>query len=99
MKRREFLQQTAAAAATLGCFPATLSAIERETNPGQIERRAYGRTSEKVSILAFGGIVLNRSTPEKAAALVREAAMVTLRSILPNWVAKREIYSSVFSKN
>ena len=73
MKRREFLQQTAAAAATLGCFPATLSAIERETNPGQIERRAYGRTSEKVSILAFGGIVLNRSTPEKAAALVREA--------------------------
>ena len=73
MKRREFLKHTAAAAATLGCFPATLSAIEREIAPGQIERRALGQTGEKLSIVAFGGYVLNRSTPEQAGQLIREA--------------------------
>jgi predicted aldo/keto reductase-like oxidoreductase len=73
MKRRDFLRHSAAAAATLGCFPATLTAIARETAPGQIERRALGQTGEKVSIIAFGGLVLNRTTPEQASAWVREA--------------------------
>jgi aryl-alcohol dehydrogenase-like predicted oxidoreductase len=73
MKRREFLRQTAAAAATLSCFPATLSAVEREITPGQLERRALGQTGEKLSIVAFGGFVLNRATPEQAAAWIREA--------------------------
>ncbi len=73
MDRREFLRQTATAAATLGCFPATLSAIEREIVPGQIERRSLGQTGEKLSIVAFGGFVLNKSKPDQAAQLVREA--------------------------
>lgn len=73
MKRREFLKHTAAAAATLGCFPATLSGIDREVSPGQIERRALGQTGEKLSIVAFGGFVLNRTTPEQASQLIREA--------------------------
>src|ERR1035437_1671973 len=73
MKRREFLKQTAGTAAVLGCFPATLSAIEREDAPGQIERRALGQTGEKLSVVAFGGYLLNRSTPEQAAQWVREA--------------------------
>jgi hypothetical protein len=47
MKRREFLKQTATVAATLGCFSATLSALDRENNRGQIERRALNQTGEK----------------------------------------------------
>ncbi len=73
MDRREFLRQTATTAATLSCFPATLSAIERESVPGQIERRSLGQTGEKLSIVAFGGYVLNRSTPDQATQWVREA--------------------------
>ena len=73
MKRREFLKNAAAAAAMLSCFPATLSAIERDTTSGRIERRALGRTGEKLSIIGFGGFVLNRSTPEQASEWVRLA--------------------------
>lgn len=73
MKRREFLKHTAAAAATLGCFPATLSAIDRETAAGQIERRAYGKSGEKLSIVGFGGFMLNKATDEQSAQWVREA--------------------------
>ncbi len=73
MDRREFLRQTAVSAATLNCFPASLSAIERESVPGKIERRSLGQTGEKLSIVAFGGFVLNQSKPEQAAQLVRQA--------------------------
>lgn len=73
MHRREFLGQSAAAAAGLGSFPAALSAIERVIVPGGIERRALGRTGETLSVIAFGGIVLNGSTPEHAVRLVRDA--------------------------
>jgi len=85
MKRREFLKRTAAA--TLGCFPATLSAIEREISPGQIERRALGQTGEMLSIVAFGGFVLNRLSQEQAFQLVREAfeAGVTHFDVAPEY--------------
>lgn len=73
MDRRDFVRQSLASAAALGVFPASLAAVERETRPGQLERRAYGATGEKLSIVAFGGFMLNRSTPEQAAQLVREA--------------------------
>lgn len=73
MKRRAFLKQTTAGAIMLGAFPAGLAAIERETPPGQIERRALGQTGAKLSILGFGGFVLNRSTPEQAQQWVRAA--------------------------
>ena len=43
MERREFLRQTAASAATLSCFPATLSAIERESVPGKIDAGPLAR--------------------------------------------------------
>jgi predicted aldo/keto reductase-like oxidoreductase len=73
MKRREFLRQTTTATALLGCFPATLSAIERERSPGRLERRALGHTGEKLAIVAFGGFVLNRATPEQSTQWVRQA--------------------------
>lgn len=92
MKRREFLKHAAAAAATLRCFPATLSAIERESAPGQLERRALGQTGEKLSIVAFGGYVLNRSTPEQATQWVREAceAGVTHFDVAPEYGSAEE---------
>jgi aryl-alcohol dehydrogenase-like predicted oxidoreductase len=73
MNRREFLKQTTATAAMLGCFPASLSAIERDTTAGKIERRVLGQTGDKLSIVAFGGYVLNRASDEQSAQWVREA--------------------------
>jgi aryl-alcohol dehydrogenase-like predicted oxidoreductase len=73
MKRRAFLKGTATAGMLLSCFPATLAAVEREIRPGQIERRSLGQTGEKLSMLGFGGFVLNESTPEQASEWVRMA--------------------------
>ncbi|MGD0538819.1 MAG: aldo/keto reductase [Verrucomicrobiota bacterium] len=73
MKRRDFLAHTAAGATMLGCFPAVLAGVERETSPGGIERRALGRTGEKLSIVAFGGYLLRQGTPEQATEWVRAA--------------------------
>jgi len=72
MKRREFLKTAASAAAVFGTFPADLSAIQR-TRAGGLERRSLGRTGEKLSIIAFGGIVVRDATTEQAAQRVREA--------------------------
>lgn len=73
MKRRAFLETTVASAAWLTGFPASLAAIERVTGPGRLERRALGRTGEKLSCVGFGGIIVKDSTPEQAAQWVREA--------------------------
>jgi predicted aldo/keto reductase-like oxidoreductase len=74
MKRRQFLQQTAVgAAAMVGCFPATLSAIAREKVEGMLEKRSLGKTGERLSILGFGGIVVKDATPKQAEHRVRNA--------------------------
>ena len=73
MDRREFLQDAAATAALLSCFPATLSGIERQTSEVQLERRALGKTGQKLSIIGFGGIVVMNATPQQAATRVSEA--------------------------
>jgi predicted aldo/keto reductase-like oxidoreductase len=73
MKRRDFLKSSAVAATMLGCFPATLSTIGRESVAGQIERRVLGKAGDKLSVLGFGGLLLNETAPGTAAQLVREA--------------------------
>jgi len=73
MKRRQFLEHSAAAAAMLACFPAGLAAVARETAPGRLERRALGRTGEMLSVIGFGGIVVMNASPEEAAQRVRQA--------------------------
>lgn len=73
MKRREFLKNTAASAALLGVFPASLSGVEREQPRNGIERRSLGQTGRKLSVIGFGGLVLKGSTPEQAAEWVRTA--------------------------
>lgn len=71
MKRRTFLKNTAAAA-MLGCFPAILTAQERDRR-GRIERRTLGKTGAKLSILGFGSFVLKDGTPEQARTWTRLA--------------------------
>ena len=73
MDRREFVVQAAGAGALLSVFPAGLSGLEREKGPGGLERRALGKTGEKLSVIGFGGIVVKDATTEEAAARVRAA--------------------------
>ena len=93
MHRRDFIEQTATAAAAVGGFPASLAAIERVMVPGGIERRALGRTGEKLSVVAFGGIVLNQGTPDYAVRLVRDAfeAGVTHFDVAPQYGTAEEM--------
>jgi predicted aldo/keto reductase-like oxidoreductase len=87
MKRRDFLKATAASAALLTCFPATLTGVERRKPRGKMELRALGKTGHKLSIIGFGGLVLKNSTPEAAADLVREAfeAGVNYYDVAPSY--------------
>lgn len=73
MKRREFLQITAAVTPLLSCFPAKLTAISREKTSGLLEKRSLGRTGERLSILGFGGVVVTDATPTQASQRVCEA--------------------------
>jgi aryl-alcohol dehydrogenase-like predicted oxidoreductase len=70
MKRRDFV---AGAGAALSFFPAELRGLEREKGPGGLEKRALGRTGEKLSVIGFGGIVVMNATTEQAAQRVRAA--------------------------
>jgi len=57
----------------ISMFPANLSAIVRETAKGKIEKRALGKTGEMLSMIGFGGIVVDKATTEQAASRVKEA--------------------------
>jgi aryl-alcohol dehydrogenase-like predicted oxidoreductase len=73
MKRRDFVASATGAGAALSLFPAGLAGLEREKGPGGLERRVLGKTGEKLSVIGFGGIVVMNTTPEQAAARVRQA--------------------------
>lgn len=73
MDRREFVVRAAGAGAALSVFPAGLSGLERDEGPGGLERRALGKTGEKLSVVGFGGIVVMNATTEQAAERVRAA--------------------------
>jgi predicted aldo/keto reductase-like oxidoreductase len=73
MKRRDFVVSAAGAGAGLSLFPAGLAGLEREKGPGGLERRALGKTGEKLSVIGFGGIVVMNATTNEAAARVRAA--------------------------
>lgn len=73
MKRRKFIKITAAAAPLVSLFPADLSSVYRTKEPGKIEKRALGRTGEKLSILGLGGVVVMDTTHDQASEYVRLA--------------------------
>lgn len=72
MDRRDFLKASSAAS-LLACFPASLEGIERSAQGGKLERRALGRTGEKLSIIGFGGMYVKDATTKEAADRVAEA--------------------------
>jgi len=72
MDRRDFLKTTSTAS-LLACFPASLAGVQREADAGKLERRALGRTGERLSVLGFGGIVVMDATSQEAANRVAEA--------------------------
>jgi aryl-alcohol dehydrogenase-like predicted oxidoreductase len=76
--RREFLAQAAAVAAgatvLAGAANSTSSAEASGLGPSPIPQRAFGKTSDKVSILGLGGYTLGQSASyEVAEQIVREA--------------------------
>jgi predicted aldo/keto reductase-like oxidoreductase len=73
VNRRDFVVGAAGAGAALSLFPAGLQGLEREKGPGGLERRALGKTGEKLSLIGFGGIVVKDATSEQAAERVRAA--------------------------
>ncbi len=73
MKRRKFIETSAMSVPLISMFPANLSAIIRETAKGKIEKRALGKTGEMLSMIGFGGIVVDKATTEQAASRVKEA--------------------------
>src|SRR5210317_1837909 len=73
MKRRKFIETSAMSVPLISMFPANLSAIFRETARGKIEKRALGKTGEMLSMIGFGGIVVDKATTEQAASRVKEA--------------------------
>ena len=77
MKRRDFLKGTTAAGLLSVLDPAYLAAKEKlaigRTPEGTLERRKYGRTEERLSIIGFGGIVVMNATPQEASEFVAAA--------------------------
>jgi predicted aldo/keto reductase-like oxidoreductase len=72
MDRRDFIVKSSAAS-LLACFPASLAGLERTFEAGKLERRALGRTGERLSIIGFGGIVVMNATTQEASSRVAEA--------------------------
>jgi hypothetical protein len=73
MKRRKFIEASAMTVPLITIFPANLSAIVRETKKGQMEKRALGKTGEMLSMIGFGGIVVDKASTQQAASRVKEA--------------------------
>jgi predicted aldo/keto reductase-like oxidoreductase len=73
MNRRDFIVGATGGATLMKSFSAELSGMERVLKPGKIEQRSLGKTGEKLSIIGFGGIVVNGATSKEAAERVAEA--------------------------
>lgn len=73
MKRRKFVTLSAMSVPLISMFPASLTGITREIKKGKIEKRSLGKTGEKLSMIGFGGIVVDGATTAQAASRVKEA--------------------------
>ncbi len=72
MKRRAFVITATGGGAALTLVPSGLTGLTRDKR-GPLERRALGKTGERLSIVGFGGVVVMNATTDEAAARVREA--------------------------
>lgn len=71
MERRTFLKQAALTAATVATTSQMHATTKTPSNP--IARRTLGKTGEQLSIIGFGGIVVENETPGEAKNVVAEA--------------------------
>lgn len=71
MERRTFLKQAALTAATVATTSQMHATTKTPSNP--IARRTLGKTGEQLSIIGFGGIVVENETPGEAKNIVAEA--------------------------
>ena len=69
MKRRDFVAGAAGTGAALSLFPAGLAGLEREIPASGLERRALGRTGESLSVVGFGGVVVDGATAEEVGSI------------------------------
>lgn len=70
MNRRDFVTGAAGAGAALSLFPANLTGLVRETRRDGLERRALGQTGESLSVVGFGGVVVDGVSTQEASRLV-----------------------------
>ena len=77
MERRDVLRKLTAAGVLSMFDPAHLAAKERlaagKSVQGPLERRRYGRTDERLSIIGFGGMLVMNTTSQEAANYVAKA--------------------------
>jgi hypothetical protein len=77
MERRGFLRGVTAGGLLSALDPAYLAAKEGLTSgrkpQGPVERRRYGRSEDRLSVIGFGGIIVMNTAPREAANYVAEA--------------------------
>ena len=73
MERRDFLKQSALAAAGCGTVHGVSSANAATSTGQPIARRPLGKTGESLSIIGMGGIVVMNVDPSQASNFVAEA--------------------------
>ncbi len=73
MKRSEFFKLSLAATAAAGLPAAGVARAAVQDQSGPLPRRPYGKTGEMLSIIGFGGIVVNGGEQAHADQVVREA--------------------------
>ena len=71
MRRREFIKQAAITAAAVASTSQLRSSAKTSSN--SIPRRTLGKTSEKLSIIGFGGIVVMNESTGESSNIVAEA--------------------------
>lgn len=76
MKRRDFIKSSVVAGAAIA--GAGLHAEEKQdsalkTSPGVLPKRAFGNTGIDLSVIGFGGIVVNGHSPEEISRFVAES--------------------------
>jgi aryl-alcohol dehydrogenase-like predicted oxidoreductase len=71
MERRKFIKQAAIAAAAVASTKQVNAAAKTPSSP--IARRTLGKTSEQLSIIGFGGIVVMNESTGEASNIVAEA--------------------------
>lgn len=73
MKRRTFFKRTVTVSLSLSAIPFVRSLGNRGRNSSEFPKRRLGNTNEQLSIIGFGGIMVNQQDQESANELIASA--------------------------